>query len=50
VCEPEGYFLLGSRRADLPVEQIAAELRLETNRDYLARSVRLRNERLNRAR
>jgi predicted amidohydrolase len=46
VHEPEGYFLLGSRRADLPVERIAAEFRLETNRDYLARSVKLRNERL----
>ena len=46
VHEPEGFFLLGSRRADLPVEQLATEFRLETNRDYLARSVRLRNERL----
>ena len=46
VHEPEGYFLLGSRRPDLPVEQLAAEFQLETNRDYLARSVKLRNERL----
>lgn len=46
VWEPEGYFLLASRRPDLPVESIAAEFGLETNRDYLARSVKLRNERL----
>jgi predicted amidohydrolase len=46
VEEPEGYFILTSRRADLPVETIAAEFGLETNRDYLARSVKLRNERL----
>ncbi len=46
VEEPEGYFLLSSRRADLTVETIAAEFHLETLRDYLARSVKLRNERL----
>ncbi|MBI3863380.1 MAG: carbon-nitrogen hydrolase family protein [Planctomycetia bacterium] len=46
VWEPEGYFLLASRRPELTVEAIAAEMGLETLRDYLARSVRLRNERL----
>lgn len=46
VWEPEGYFLLGSRRPDLLVESVAAEFGLETNRDYLARSVKLRNEKL----
>lgn len=46
VWEPEGYFLLASRRPELPIEAIAAEFGLETNRDYLARSVKLRNERL----
>lgn len=46
VLEPEGFFVLASRRPDLPVEQVAAEFRLETLRDYLARSVKLRNERL----
>lgn len=46
VWEPEGYFLLASRRPDLPVESLATEFGLETNRDYLARSVKLRNERL----
>lgn len=48
VWEPEGYFLLASRREDLPVEAIAAEFGLETLRDYLARSVNLRNEHLHR--
>ena len=46
VWEPEGYFLLASRRPDLSVEAVAAEFGLETNRDYLARSVKMRNERL----
>lgn len=46
VWEPEGYFLLASRRPDLPVEALASEFGLETNRDYLARSVKLRNDRL----
>jgi predicted amidohydrolase len=46
VLEPEGFFLMASRRPDLPVEAIAAEFDLETLRDYLARSVRMRNERL----
>ncbi len=44
--EPEGYFLLASNRVDVPVEHLAAEFELETNRDYLARSVAMRNERL----
>lgn len=46
VWEPEGYFLLASRRPDLTVEAIAAEFRLVTLRDYLARSIKLRNARL----
>ncbi len=46
VWEPEGFFLLASRRPDLKVETVASEFGLETLRDYLARSVRLRNERL----
>jgi predicted amidohydrolase len=46
VMEPEGFFLLSSRRPDLPVEAVAAEFGLETLRDFLARSVRMRNERL----
>jgi predicted amidohydrolase len=46
VWEPEGFFLLASRRPELTVEAIAAEFGLETLRDYLARSVRMRDERL----
>jgi predicted amidohydrolase len=46
VEEPEGYFILASRRPDLTIAAIAAEFHLETLRDYLARSVKLRNERL----
>ena len=46
VEEPEGFFLLSSRRADLPIEAIAAEFQLETLRDYLVRSVKLRDARL----
>lgn len=46
VWEPEGYFLMGSRRDDLPIESVAKEFNLETNRDYLARSVKMRNEKL----
>jgi len=45
VWELEGVFLLSSRRPELTVEQIAVEFGLETMRDYLARSVRMRNER-----
>ena len=46
IHEPEGYFLMATHRPDLPVEQIAEEFELETNRDYLARSVAMRDERL----
>lgn len=46
IFEPEGYFLMSSRRPDLAVAAVAAEFHLETLRDYLARSVQLRNERL----
>lgn len=46
VWEPEGVFLLASNRPDVPVEAIAAEFGLETNRDYMARSVALRNAHL----
>lgn len=46
IFDPEGFFLLSSQRADLPVEDVAAEFGLETLRDYLARSVKLRNERV----
>jgi len=46
VWEPEGYFLLASHRPELTVESIAAEFGLETLRDYLARSVRMRDARL----
>lgn len=46
VWEPEGYFLLSSRRPELLVETIASDFELETLRDYLARSVRLRDEKL----
>lgn len=46
VWEPEGYFLLASRRPDLSVETVATEFGLETLRDYLTRSVRMRDERL----
>ena len=45
--EPEGFFLLASRRPELAVEVIAAEFGLETLRDYLARSVRMREAKLN---
>lgn len=46
VWEPEGFFLMASRRPDLTVEAVAAEFGLETLRDYLAHSVKLRNEKL----
>lgn len=46
VHEHEGYFLLSSRNPSLPIEKLAAEFGLETNRDYLARSVQLRDRRL----
>ncbi len=44
VEEPEGFFLLASRRADLRVESIAAEFKLETLQEYLVRSVWMRDE------
>ena len=46
VYQPEAYFLLASRRADLRVEQITKEFGLETLRDYLARAARQRDEHL----
>jgi predicted amidohydrolase len=46
VLQPEASCLLASRRSDVTVEQIAREFRLETMRDYLARSVRLRDKAL----
>jgi predicted amidohydrolase len=46
VYQPEAFFLLTSRRAGLSVEHIAREFRLETLRDYLARSVRQREQHL----
>jgi predicted amidohydrolase len=46
VHQPEAYFLLASHRAGLSVEQIAQEFRLETLRDYLARSARQREQHL----
>jgi hypothetical protein len=46
VYQPEAYFLLTSRGAELSVEQIAREFRLEPLQDYLARSTRQREEHL----
>ncbi|HJT76932.1 MAG TPA: hypothetical protein VJ739_06985, partial [Gemmataceae bacterium] len=46
IYQPEGYFLLTSRRPGLTVEQVAEEIRLETLRDYLARSARMRDDHL----
>jgi predicted amidohydrolase len=46
VRQPEAIFLLASRRDGLSVEAIAKEFSLETLRDYLARSVKMREERL----
>jgi hypothetical protein len=46
VHQPEAFFLLASRRPGLTVEEIAREFRLETLRDYLARSARQRDEHL----
>jgi predicted amidohydrolase len=46
LMEPEGYFLLSSRRSDLRISDLASEFSLETLRDYLARSVKMREERL----
>ena len=46
VMEPEGFFILSSRQSDLTIEQLASEFKLETLREYLARSVRMREERI----
>jgi predicted amidohydrolase len=46
VHQPEAFFLLASRREGLTVEQIAKEFQLESLRDYLARSVKQREEHL----
>lgn len=46
VYQPEAFFLLTSRRPGLSVEDIAREFKLETLRDYLTRSVRMREEHL----
>jgi predicted amidohydrolase len=48
IHEPEGYFLMSTRKPELPVEDVAREFGLETLRDYLARSVRIRQEKLGR--
>lgn len=45
VREPEGFFWLTSRRANLTVEAVAEEYGLETLRDYLTRSVKFRDQR-----
>jgi predicted amidohydrolase len=47
VHQPEGIFLLASNQPDLPIETIADEFKLETMRDYIARSVRMRDDKLN---
>jgi predicted amidohydrolase len=46
VHQPEAFFLLASRKQGLSVEQIAKDFKLETLRDYLARSVREREQHL----
>ena len=46
VRQPEAFFLLASRKEGLSVEQIAREFSLKTLRDYLAGSVRQREEHL----
>jgi predicted amidohydrolase len=43
VHQPEAFFLLASRRQGLTVEDVAREFKLETLRDYLARSARQRD-------
>lgn len=48
IKEPEGFFLLASNDPDTKVEAIAEEFGLETLGEYLARSVRLRNQHLKR--
>jgi predicted amidohydrolase len=46
VHQPEAFFLLASRKDGLSVEQVAKEFKLETMRDYLARSAKMRDEHL----
>jgi hypothetical protein len=46
VHQPEAFFLLTSRRPGLTVEQVAREFKLETLREYMARSVKAREEAL----
>jgi hypothetical protein len=46
VYQPEAFFLLSSRREGLTVEQVAKEFRLETLREYMARSTKMREEHL----
>jgi predicted amidohydrolase len=46
VRQPEAIFLMESRRPGLTVEAVAKEFGLETLRDYLARSVAMREGRL----
>ncbi len=46
VHQREAFFLLNSRRAGLSVEEVAKEFKLETLRDYLARSVAMRDQHL----
>jgi hypothetical protein len=46
VHQPEAFFHLASQKQGLSVEQIAKEFKLETLRDYLARSQRQREEHL----
>ena len=46
VHQPEAFFLLTSRKAGLSVEDVAKTFKLETLRDYLARSARRRDKHL----
>jgi predicted amidohydrolase len=46
IHEPEGYFLMSTERPDLPAEGVAKEFGLETLRDYIARSAKVREQRL----
>src|SRR5919201_4289362 len=46
VHQPEAFFLLASRKPGLSVEDVAKTFKLETLRDYLARSARQRDRHL----
>jgi hypothetical protein len=46
VYQPEAYFLMSSRRPGLCVEEVAKEFKLETLREYMARSIKMRDEHL----